>query len=89
MYVCECMNEAFFLFFCLCLLSLCFAYTAWAHRHHLHRCEDNVNPVERVERSALIMASTIHQQPVKELVNPSSSSTECGAESEHNARASS
>ncbi|CAE7258025.1 unnamed protein product [Symbiodinium necroappetens] len=33
--------------------------------------QDNVNPVERVERSALIMASTIHQQPVKELVNPS------------------
>ncbi|CAE7604446.1 unnamed protein product [Symbiodinium sp. CCMP2592] len=33
--------------------------------------QDNVNPIERVERSALIMASTIHQQPVKELVNQS------------------
>jgi len=33
--------------------------------------QDNVNPIERVERSALIMASTIHQQPVKELVNES------------------
>ena len=42
-----------------------------------------MNPIERVERSALIMASTIHQQPVKELVNESSSSTGCTAESEH------
>ncbi|CAE7681767.1 sas6 [Symbiodinium pilosum] len=31
--------------------------------------QDNVNPIERVERSSLIMASTIHQEPAKALVN--------------------
>jgi len=30
--------------------------------------QDNVNPVEKVELSTLIMASTIHQKPVRELV---------------------
>ena len=31
--------------------------------------QDNTNPIERVEQSTLIMASTVHQQPVKALVN--------------------
>mmetsp|Transcript_47563 Transcript_47563/g.85368 ORF Transcript_47563/g.85368 Transcript_47563/m.85368 type:complete len:232 (+) Transcript_47563:3-698(+) len=30
--------------------------------------QDNVNPIEKVERSSLIMASTIHQEPVKALI---------------------
>mmetsp|Transcript_5914 Transcript_5914/g.13976 ORF Transcript_5914/g.13976 Transcript_5914/m.13976 type:complete len:977 (-) Transcript_5914:254-3184(-) len=33
--------------------------------------QDNMNPIENVERSALIMASTIHQQPVAALVRAS------------------
>jgi hypothetical protein len=32
---------------------------------------DNVNPIEKAERSALIMASTIHGKPAAELVEPS------------------
>eukprot|EP01094_Clydonella_sp_ATCC50884_P018414 TRINITY_DN3404_c0_g1_i2.p1 TRINITY_DN3404_c0_g1~~TRINITY_DN3404_c0_g1_i2.p1 ORF type:complete len:911 (+),score=440.16 TRINITY_DN3404_c0_g1_i2:171-2903(+) len=32
---------------------------------------DNINPIEKVERSLLIVASTIHKQPVAELVQPS------------------
>jgi hypothetical protein len=30
--------------------------------------EDNVNPIEKVERSSLIVATTIHNRPVEELV---------------------
>lgn len=33
--------------------------------------QDNVNPIEKVERSTLIMASTIHQQPPAALINES------------------
>lgn len=33
--------------------------------------QDNVNPVEKVERSSLIMASTVKQVPVANLVKPS------------------
>ncbi|CAE7382352.1 susA, partial [Symbiodinium sp. CCMP2456] len=33
--------------------------------------QDNMNPIENVERSALIMASTIHQQPVAALLRVS------------------
>ena len=32
--------------------------------------KDNVNPIERVERSTLIMASTIHGKPPAELIKP-------------------
>jgi len=32
--------------------------------------EDNVNPIDKVERSTLIMASTVHQQPVSALIAP-------------------
>ena len=31
--------------------------------------QKNVNPIEKVERSLLIMASTLHQQPAAALVN--------------------
>ena len=31
--------------------------------------QKNVNPIEKVERSLLIMASTLHQQPAEALVN--------------------
>ncbi len=31
--------------------------------------QDNLNPIDRVARSTLIMASTVHQQPVKSIVN--------------------
>lgn len=31
--------------------------------------QDNVNPIEKLERSALIVASTIHGQPAVELLN--------------------
>merc|ERR1711974_17964 len=31
----------------------------------------NVNPIERVERSALIICSTIHEENVMQLINPS------------------
>ncbi|CAJ1392179.1 unnamed protein product [Effrenium voratum] len=34
--------------------------------------QDNVNPIEKVERSTLIMASTVHQQPVAALMNEAS-----------------
>merc|ERR1719361_1429526 len=30
--------------------------------------QDNVNPIEKVERSMLIMASTVHQRPVAALI---------------------
>lgn len=30
---------------------------------------DNVNPIERLERSSLIVASVIHEKPAEELVN--------------------
>jgi hypothetical protein len=30
--------------------------------------QDNVNPIEKVERSSLIMASTIHQLPPSEMI---------------------
>lgn len=30
--------------------------------------QDNVNPIEKVERSALIVASTIHGVPARELL---------------------
>eukprot|EP00812_Abedinium_dasypus_P008407 NODE_216_length_1798_cov_434.676420.p1 GENE.NODE_216_length_1798_cov_434.676420~~NODE_216_length_1798_cov_434.676420.p1 ORF type:complete len:500 (+),score=142.24 NODE_216_length_1798_cov_434.676420:3-1502(+) len=32
--------------------------------------EDNVNPIEKVERSALAMAATVHRQPAAALVQP-------------------
>ena len=32
--------------------------------------QDNVNPIEKVERSLLIVSSTIQNKPVKDLVNP-------------------
>merc|ERR1712137_1296953 len=31
--------------------------------------QDNVNPIEKVERSTLIMATTVHQAPVATLVD--------------------
>jgi len=31
--------------------------------------QENVNPIEKVERSTLIMASTVHQQPTSSLIN--------------------
>ncbi|CAJ1426774.1 unnamed protein product [Effrenium voratum] len=31
--------------------------------------QENCNPIERVERSSLIMASTVHQEPARALVN--------------------
>eukprot|EP00434_Breviolum_minutum_P009820 symbB.v1.2.008649.t1/scaffold540.1/size189765/14 len=31
--------------------------------------QDNLNPIDRVARSTLVMASTVHQQPVKSIVN--------------------
>lgn len=34
--------------------------------------QDNVNPIAKVERSSLIMASTVHQQPAECLMNESS-----------------
>merc|ERR1711907_827617 len=34
--------------------------------------QDNVNPIDKVERSQLIMASTIHQQPIADLIQDSS-----------------
>ena len=34
--------------------------------------QDNTNPIERVEGSTLIMASAVHQQPVKSIVNQAS-----------------
>merc|ERR1712070_1005617 len=33
--------------------------------------QDNMNPIEKVERSQLIMASTIHQQPIADLIQDS------------------
>lgn len=33
--------------------------------------QENVNPIEKVERSSLIMASTVHQQPPSALLNAS------------------
>merc|ERR1712066_604090 len=33
--------------------------------------QDNVNPIEKVERSTLIMATTIHQVPAAGLINQS------------------
>merc|ERR1711988_245507 len=30
--------------------------------------QDNVNPIDKVERSTLIMASTVHQRPASELI---------------------
>ncbi|CAJ1376055.1 unnamed protein product [Effrenium voratum] len=33
--------------------------------------QDNINPIEKVERSSLIMASTVHQQPAAALINGS------------------
>jgi hypothetical protein len=32
--------------------------------------QDNVNPIDKVERSQLIIASTIHNKPAQALVNP-------------------
>lgn len=32
--------------------------------------QDNVNPIEKVERTSLIVASTIHSLPAEELVKP-------------------
>lgn len=40
------------------------------HSHH----QENVNPIEKVERSTLIMASTVHQQPTVALIKESSAS---------------
>lgn len=34
--------------------------------------QENVNPIEKVERSTLIMASTVHQQPTVALIKESS-----------------
>ena len=33
--------------------------------------QDNCNPIERVERSTLILGSVIHKVPFEELVKPS------------------
>jgi len=33
--------------------------------------QDNVNPIDKVERSTLIMASTVHQQPAAALIKDS------------------
>eukprot|EP01104_Vermistella_antarctica_P010587 TRINITY_DN2837_c0_g1_i1.p1 TRINITY_DN2837_c0_g1~~TRINITY_DN2837_c0_g1_i1.p1 ORF type:complete len:269 (+),score=135.51 TRINITY_DN2837_c0_g1_i1:1-807(+) len=33
--------------------------------------QDNVNPIEKVERSSLIIASTIHKKKVEDLIRPS------------------
>jgi len=33
--------------------------------------QDNVNPIDKVERSTLIMASTVHQQPALALIRDS------------------
>jgi len=41
--------------------------------------QDNVNPIEKVERSTLIMASTIHQEPVAALINDSQYQRVCAA----------
>jgi len=32
--------------------------------------QQNVNPIEKVERSNLIMATTIHNKPAKDLIKP-------------------
>jgi len=32
--------------------------------------QDNVNPIDKVERSTLIIASTVHQQPVEAIIAP-------------------
>ena len=32
--------------------------------------QDNINPIDKVERSSLILATTIHAKPVSELVKP-------------------
>ena len=32
--------------------------------------QDNVNPIEKVERSVLIVASTIHDKPIADIVAP-------------------
>jgi len=33
--------------------------------------QKNVNPIERVERSALLMASTIHNTPARDVISDS------------------
>merc|ERR1711985_17673 len=30
--------------------------------------QDNINPIEKIERSTLIMATTVHEQPVQALI---------------------
>eukprot|EP00438_Fugacium_kawagutii_P007628 Skav221469 [mRNA] locus=scaffold1700:419244:421060:+ [translate_table: standard] len=45
--------------------DLALAWGGWFH-------QENVNPIEKVERSTLIMASTVHQQPTAALINQSS-----------------
>lgn len=34
--------------------------------------QDNINPIEKVEQTTLVMATTIHNQPVEDLVKPNS-----------------
>jgi len=41
--------------------------------------QDNVSPIEKVERSTLIMASTIHQQPAAALVWEAQRARVCAA----------
>jgi len=41
--------------------------------------QDNVNPIEKVERSTLIMASTIHQQPAAVLISEVQHARVCNA----------
>lgn len=41
--------------------------------------QGNVNPIEKVERSMLAMASTVHQEPVLALINEVQRSRVCAA----------
>ena len=34
------------------------------------RRQDNINPVDGVERSSLILASTVHRRPAADLIRP-------------------
>jgi hypothetical protein len=34
------------------------------------RAQDNVNPIDGVERSSLILASTVHGRPAADLIRP-------------------
>ena len=41
-----------------------------SHIQTLPRRQDNVNPVDGVERSTLILASTVHSHPAVDLIRP-------------------